>query len=184
MKIFFTCLALLLVTVCTTFADSTSTSISGGKTSIGPEYYQFKLDSMRIVSQSLQDNTPTGVRPHDFIPFVALLIPLLAIGAVIVVSARFLQYRKIERLAMIEHGYDASMLTPKVESLDKYRALRLGMMFGGLGLGLLVGSVLGYELSLSLNSESFVFSLVLGSSLLGAGLGLSAYYILVRRLEK
>lgn len=142
-------------------------------------YYRFKLDSMEMARLERMDSVTT---PKDIIPFMALLIPIMAIILGSIIGMRALEARRAERLAMIERGVDASMFTPPAEELRKYRALRQGMTWGGLGAGLLVGTLFSNNMPLSRpDSEELI---ILGSALLGAGLGLLAYYILVRRLER
>lgn len=142
-------------------------------------YYTFKLDSIRAENPV---NYSRGTAPHDFIPFVAMLVPIIALIVGLILGKRFIEARKQERLAMIERGLDMSMFTSETESTKKYRALRGGMMYGGIGLGLLIGAILAA-------SEPFLHGdhqplLVLGSASLFGGLGLLAYYLIVRRLER
>ncbi|MCU0329941.1 MAG: hypothetical protein MUC47_03065 [Candidatus Kapabacteria bacterium] len=142
-------------------------------------YYRFRLDSMEMARLERMDSVTT---PKDIIPFMALLIPIMAIILGSIIGMRALEARRAERLAMIERGVDASMFTPPAEELRKYRALRQGMTWGGLGAGLLAGTL--FSNNIPLNRPDSEELIMLGAALLGAGLGLLAYYILVRRLER
>jgi hypothetical protein len=142
-------------------------------------YYRFKLDSMEMARIERVESVTT---PKDIIPFMALLIPIMAIILGSIIGLRALEARRAERLAMIERGVDASLFTPPAEELRKYRALRQGMTWGGLGAGLLVGTLFSQNVPPSRHDAEEL--IILGSALTGAGLGLLAYYILVRRLER
>lgn len=141
-------------------------------------YYEFKMDSLIAV------NTPyhAHVGPHDFIPYAGMLIPIVALIVGLILGKRYIEARRLERMAMIERGVDMSIFTNESEATKKFRALRLGMMYAGIGLGLVLGTILVEMVSpLASNHQAL---LILGSASLFGGLGLLAFYIIVRRLER
>jgi hypothetical protein len=142
-------------------------------------YYKFKMDSIRAVNPP---NYARHTSPHDFIPFVVFLVPIIALVVTFLLGKRHIEARKIERLAMIERGIDASLFDSGSESTKKYRALRLGMMFGGVGLGLIIGAFVA--LGIYAHNQEYHPLLILGSASLFGGLGLLAYYLVVRRFER
>lgn len=103
------------------------------------------------------------------------LVPVVFFISIAVVLYVFIQARHRERMAMIEKGYDASLLQGNASSrTGKFGALKIGIVAIGVGVGLLAGSIL--EAVTSLNDEVAYFSMI---ALFG-GLGLIVYYLLVR----
>jgi hypothetical protein len=87
----------------------------------------------------------------------------------------YIVVRKKERLALIEKGIDASIFKVKRRvSAD----LKWGMLFVGIGLGILLGKILAaYSV---LGEEASMFSMI---CLLG-GFSLMIYHFVERNLEK
>ena len=103
------------------------------------------------------------------------LVPIVFFIAVAVVVYIIVQARHRERMAMIEKGFDASLLTPDVRNrTGKFGALKLGMAAIGIGLGLLIGGILAR--TTNLEEPVAYFSMI---TLFG-GLGLITYYLLMR----
>ena len=102
-----------------------------------------------------------------------ILIPISFFA--LVYGIVYLLVRRKERMALIEKGVSAELL----ESSNKTpSSLKWGMLFVGVGLGLLIGRILG-ELT-CLGEEEAVFSMIL---LLG-GFSLILYHIIASRMEK
>ncbi|EMR03501.1 DUF6249 domain-containing protein [Cesiribacter andamanensis] len=106
------------------------------------------------------------------------LVPITMFVAIAVVFYSAIQARNRERMAMIEKGYDASLLEGNPNNrTGKFGALKVGMAAVGIGLGFLVAGIL--DMATQMNSETAYFSMI---TIFG-GLGLIAYYMLVRRKE-
>ena len=71
----------------------------------------------------------------------AVLIPLIVFSSIFGMIYVWLSTRNKERLALIEKGADASLFTSKKEYRTNY-TLKLGMLAVGIGIGVLVGSLL------------------------------------------
>jgi hypothetical protein len=87
----------------------------------------------------------------------------------------YILVRKKERLSMIEKGVDASIFeTGKKVSAD----LKWGMLFVGIGLGILLGKL--FAEYTSLGEEAAMFSMIC----LFGGLSLMVYHFVERSIEK
>lgn len=86
----------------------------------------------------------------------------------------FLFVRRRERLSLIEKGMDVSAFTPKNINTS-YISLRFGMLFIGVGLGVLLGNIL--TATTNLNEEVAYFSMVF----LGGGIALVANYLIEKK---
>lgn len=84
--------------------------------------------------------------------------------------------RHRERIAMIERGVDASIFSRKTN--DAYSTLKFGMLFMGVGAGILLGNVIvkQYDMSEGVGYWSMIF-------LLG-GLSLILNFFIEQKLEK
>ncbi len=103
------------------------------------------------------------------------LVPIVLFIAIAVVLYIFIQARHRERMAMIEKGYDASLLQADIRNrTGKFGALKVGIASIGVGLGFLVGSIL--EATTTIDDDVAYFSMI---ALFG-GIGLIIYYLLVR----
>ena len=71
----------------------------------------------------------------------AILIPLIVFGSFFGMVYVWLTTRNKERLAMIDKGADASLFTVKKSHRTNY-TLKIGMLAVGIGIGILVGSLL------------------------------------------
>jgi len=89
----------------------------------------------------------------------------------------FLFVRRRERLSLLEKGMDASIFAPK-ETNNSLISLRFGMLFIGVGFGVLMGNVLA--VTTSLNEEVAYFSMVF----LGGGIALVANYLIEKKEKK
>ncbi len=116
--------------------------------------------------------------PEDII---GIFIPIIAILGAFFVVWRSIESKRALRLAMIEKGMDPSLLeTPTDESSKKFGALRFGMLLAGVGFGLML-AIFIVNFWATGHYEPAIF---LGSAILCGGIGLVAYHIIARRLEK
>lgn len=89
----------------------------------------------------------------------------------------FLFVRRRERLTLLEKGMDASIFSPKDANFS-FISLRFGMLFIGVGFGVLMGNIL--SVTTSLNEEVAYFSMVF----LGGGIALVANYLIEKKEKK
>ncbi len=85
--------------------------------------------------------------------------------------------RRRERLTLIEKGMDASIFSTK-ENNNSFVSLRFGMLFIGVGFGVLMGNIL--SVTTSLDEEVAYFSMVF----LGGGIALVANYLIEKKEKK
>ena len=71
----------------------------------------------------------------------AVLVPLIVFASLFGIIYVWLSTRNKERLALIEKGADASLFTVKRSHRNNY-TLKIGMLAVGIGIGVLVGSLL------------------------------------------
>ena len=72
----------------------------------------------------------------------AVLIPLIVFSSIFGVFYVFLNTRNKERLSLIEKGADASLFATKRTPHRFNITLKLGMLAVGIGIGILIGSLL------------------------------------------
>ena len=72
----------------------------------------------------------------------AIFVPLIVFASIFGMVFVWLSTRNKERLALIEKGADASLWTVKKEHRTNY-TLKFGMLAVGIGIGILVGSLIG-----------------------------------------
>lgn len=70
-----------------------------------------------------------------------ILIPLIVFASIFAVIYVFLNTRNKERMAMIEKGADASLFATKKKNFRNI-TLKIGMLAVGIGVGILMGSIL------------------------------------------
>lgn len=110
-----------------------------------------------------------------------LLIPLLFITGASFIIWRGIESRRDVRMAMIEKGMEPLLTRESSdESSKKFSALRFGMLLTGVGFGLLI-AILIVNIWPAVQYTEGIF---VGSSLLYGGVGLMAYHVIARRLEK
>lgn len=146
-------------------------------------YYRFKLDSMELATRADAPWNSDDTGPEAFVPFAGILVPLVAIGMSIFLAIRAVEAKKAVRLAAIEKGMDPSMLfnEQQTEGSRKFRSLRLGLLFGGIGLGLLVGGIFSFATNTSEERSTLI---IISSAFLFGGLGLVIFYLLASKLER
>jgi hypothetical protein len=87
----------------------------------------------------------------------------------------YLLVRRKERLAMIEKGVDFQSLEPQTRKVPS--SLKWGMLFVGVGLGILIGRIL--TLYTCLGEPEAFFSMVF----MFGGASLILYHLIARKLE-
>ena len=87
-----------------------------------------------------------------------LLVVMSSLATVFGVSYLFFTTRNKERMAMIEKGLDASLLTSSRRS-KHYNSLRFGLLFVGIGTGILMGFLLN-QVFYDMNEVAY-FSMIL-----------------------
>jgi len=103
-----------------------------------------------------------------------VLIPMTMFGAIFGVLYVFLTTRNKERLAMIEKGIDAKLLTAKKSRMG----LKIGLLAIGVSVGILFGQLL--TLNTDLPEEAAMPSMIF----LFAGLGLVADHFISKKEDK
>ena len=103
-----------------------------------------------------------------------ILIPISMFAMILGIV--YLAMRKKERMALIAKGLPADLLETKKSGSKS--SLKWGMVFLGVGLGILLGRILAEYTSLG-EEESF-FSMIF----LFGGLSLLLYYFIEKNLEK
>ena len=89
----------------------------------------------------------------------------------------FLFVRRRERLSMMEKGYDPSLFQTEKPS-GRFTSLKFGMLFIGVGTGILVGNILA--VTTALNEEVSFFSM----TFLFGGLALVLNYLIETKERK
>lgn len=151
-------------------------------------YRQFVLDSLdRAQKHELRTLSVVHSSNNDrFRPegIIALSTPIIAIISVFFMLWRASEAKKVVRLAMIEKGMDPSLLddrTPREDS-KKYASLRVGLAIGGAGLGLLIATGIVMYFGHA-HLGDWTVAIVFACVSIGAGIGLSVYHIIARKLE-
>jgi len=106
-----------------------------------------------------------------------IFIPISMFAGVTLMFWIFFTNRHKERMALIENGADASLFTTK-KNINKLSTLKWGMLFLGVGMGILVGNILANYTTLEEAVPYFSMILLFG------GISLVAYYLLERRINK
>lgn len=179
------CIATLLTFARPVLADGTAdTSNIVNRDSLlryDSAYRAFVLDSMKQEHDAQLSMTQLEGKRENIPAILALSIPIICIVLVMVIAWRRIESRKAIKLAMIEKGMDPGLdELPKDESTSKYGALRIGMLFAGFGLGVLVSGLASIGMSLSDEATAMA---IIASSLLGGGLGLVLYHHVAAKLE-
>ena len=109
--------------------------------------------------------------------FIAIMFFITFFGSVFGISYFYFTTRNRERLALIEKNADASIFKIEPVNIFKKFSIKLGMLFMGGGLGVLVGNILTVttrlEEGVAYISMIFIF----------AGAGLMASYFVARNLK-
>ena len=105
------------------------------------------------------------IHPEAVIGVIAMLG---VFGSIILGLYLFFTTRNKERMALIDQGIDASIFTSKRRGYSN-NTLKFGMLFFGIGVGILVGTLLD---AMGMQEEPAYFS----SMFIFGGLGLIGYY--------
>lgn len=108
------------------------------------------------------------------IPIVAIVVSHAAIFGILYF---YFRSRNRERMLMIEKGVDPSIFMKKQKNASSV-ALKYGLFFAGLAIGVLLGAILAQNTAL--NEVAAYFSMIL----LFGGSGLLLYYVIDRRNDK
>lgn len=107
---------------------------------------------------------------------LGVMIPIIAIIGTFTMIVYLRKYENQERMAMIEKGVDPkSFINTKPRNAAP--ALRASLLFIGIGLGLLVGSLLDYHFDME---EVGYFSMLF----IFGGIGLGLAYVIEERKNK
>jgi hypothetical protein len=108
-----------------------------------------------------------------------ILVPAIVFGSItaIVISLAYFKNRRIERTALIASGKEASIFKEENTKSTIHQTLKFGMLFFGLGIGLLLGDFLVYLFGMN---ETVAY---LSMMFLFGGLGLIIYYVLQKKLN-
>jgi len=104
-----------------------------------------------------------------------VFIPITMFASTALILWVFLSNRNKERMALIEKGADASMFKSKNNKLS---TLKWGMLFMGIGIGILLGNILknNSDLEEPVSYLSMIF--------LFGGTALISYYVLAGKIIK
>jgi hypothetical protein len=109
--------------------------------------------------------------------FVATMFFLTFFGSLFGVAYFYYTTRNRERLALIEKNADASIFKVEPVNIFKKFSIKLGMLFMGGGLGVLIGNIL--TVSTRLEEPVAYLSMIF----IFAGIGLVASYFVARRVK-
>ncbi len=105
-----------------------------------------------------------------------VLIPITMFLSAFGILYVFFTTRHKERLSLIEKGADPSLFQSK--KVNGNTAMKFGMLFIGIALGILMGNILA--VTTSLDEEVSYFSMIF----LFGGISLVAYYLFVEKKNK
>lgn len=111
------------------------------------------------------------------IQFFAIMIPIIAIIGIFVMIIYLRKYDNIERMAMIEKGVSPEFLNVKKQR-NTSLPLRASLLLMGVGLGILMGSIL--ENKFALEEEVAYFSMLF----IFGGIGLGLAYLIEEKHNK
>ncbi len=182
MRILLILLAILLVLATGRAAAASADSAALPDSGVLSAEQRFRLDSIAQLREAdireLELHQQRRPNPEDII---GVFIPIIAIIGAFLVVWRSIESKRALRLAMIEKGMDPSLLeAPTDESSKKFGALRFGMLLAGVGFGLMLAIFL---ISL-FNIGHFEPAVFFGSAIFFGGVGLVAYHVIARRIEK
>jgi hypothetical protein len=181
MRTFFVLLIGLCAILALHASPNADSSASADTSTLSAEQ-RYRLDSIAATrAYDLREMELHQQRQPDPEDIIGVFIPIVAILGAFLVVWRSIESKRALRMAMIDKGMDPSLLeAPTDESSKKFGALRFGMLLAGVGFGLMLAIfiVSFWETG---QYESAVF---FGSALLFGGVGLVAYHIIARRLEK
>ena len=104
-----------------------------------------------------------------------VFIPISMFASIALIFWVFLSNRNKERMALIEKGADANLFKSKSNLLTN---LKWGMLFVGVGIGILSGNILATNSNLEESVSYFSMIFLFG------GISLITYYILTGKIKK
>jgi len=107
---------------------------------------------------------------------IAVFIPIVGIAIIGVLLIYYRKYTNDERMALIEKGADAKIF--HLESQRSFGPLRFALLMIGLGIGLLIGSLLAE--TRIMEEEAAYFSMIL----ICGGIGLFYSHVLENKKRK
>jgi len=108
---------------------------------------------------------------------VAIMFFLTFFGSLFGVLYFYYTTRNRERLALIEKNADPALFKTEPTNLFKKVSIKIGMLFVGGGLGVLIGNIL--EMTTGLDAAAAYISMIF----LFAGAGLVASYFVARKIK-
>lgn len=103
-----------------------------------------------------------------------ILVPISLFAATALIIWIYIVNRNKERMALIEKGADASMFKTKK---NRFSNLKWGMLFTGVGIGILLGNILAKNSNLEEPVSYFSMIFLFG------GISLIIYYLIVGKFN-
>jgi|GEM_PF-167016 len=160
--------------------DSASNSGSSDKAQI--QQNKIKLPKQAVflfllvtTAEKLRQNGRNPLIKNDMHDLDSVLITGMVFGTIYGIFYLFIRRR--ERLTMMEKGVDASMFVSDTKSFNK-STLKFGMLFIGIGVGVLFGNILA--VNSALHEEVAYFSMIF----LFGGFALVANYLIEKSESK
>ncbi len=106
-----------------------------------------------------------------------VLVPTVLFGSIaaIIISLSYFKNRRIERTSLIASGKEASLFNEGEEKPRIFSALKFGIFFISIGIGLILGEIVA---NAGLLSEPVAYTAM---TILFGGIGLVVYYLLERK---
>jgi MFS family permease len=104
-----------------------------------------------------------------------VLLPVIFIS---IIGSQYLKQRNAERMAMIEKGIIPEETEKPEKKVNRYAALRNGLLMVGIALGVVLGAMLGPIAVIGKWTMIFVMALLFG------GLSFVFYFFLSRSMEE
>ncbi len=178
-------LAALTAAFSSLHSETVDTAVAPTVTTVpDSNYHQFVLDSIRAEGRSTARIIQAEKNESwmAVVPIIGVMIPIIFLIFLAIIIYRRIEATRIVRMTMIQNGMDPGMLNSAPdENSRKYGALRIGLLFAGIGLGLIVGLILTHFMVMQEEVEVFI---VIASSMLFGGTGLILYHKMVSNMEE